>query len=240
LVNPNKSRSKRKTQFSEEAIIDCIGVLESGDLEELFEIIPRIGVLRDSRFHEPLLALLRDPDYKKREFAAYAMGAMGSKEFLQPLQEAFKKVEKSRGSAEEELQLAIIEAIGAVGGDDAVRLLVPILKRPESSKANKKLRKWIVESLGAIGQQGGERSLETLLEITEHEDQNLRALAISELSVAFWHRPNELPESYLRRIHELTKDQNAPVAESALSALQSLADVGCRSAEKLFAKRGGK
>lgn len=186
------------------------------------------------------MALLKDPDYKKREFAAFAMGAMGSKELLPPLQEAFKKVEKSRGAAEEELQLAIIEAIGAVGGDEAVKLFVPILKRPESSKANKKLRKWIIEALGAIGQQGGERSLETLLEMTEHEDQNLRALAISELSVAFWHRPNEIPESYLRRIHDLTKDRNAAVAESALSALQSLADVGCRNAEKLFVKRGSK
>ena len=239
-MNPKKPPSKRKTQYCEEAIRDCIEVLESGDVEDLFEIIPRIGVLRDARFTEHLVTLLHDPDYKKREFAAYAMGAMRSTELLQPLQEAFKKVEKLRGTAEEELQLAIIEAIGAVGGDDAVNLLVPILKRPESSKTNKKLRKWIVESLGAIGQQGGERSLETLLEITEHEDQSLRALAISELSVAFWHRPNELPESYLRRIHELTRDKNAAVAESALSALQSLADVGCRSAEKLFAKRSGK
>jgi len=65
-------------------IKDCLEIIESGDIEDLFEIIPRIGVLRDSRFQEPLLALLRHEDVKRREFAAYSMGAMGDQVFLEP------------------------------------------------------------------------------------------------------------------------------------------------------------
>jgi len=91
-----------------------------------------------------------------------------------------------------------------------------------------------VESLGFVAQQGGERSLVALLELTAHGDQELQAQAISELSVAYWHRPNDVADSTLERIFELTQSPNAIVAESALAALQSLADVGCRRAESLF------
>lgn len=222
-------------------IRDCIRILKAGDADELFEIIPRLGVLRDTRFHEYLLTFLQDEDPKRREFAAYAMGAMGNREFLQPLQQAFEDVQRMRGSAAEKLQEAIIESVGAIGDDAAVELLLPILQSsPKWLRGTGKLRRQIVESLGAIAQQGGERSLQVLLEMTQHEDQEVSASALSEISVAFWHRPNEIPEPMLQRIHELTQDPDRMVAESALSALQSLADVGCRRAEKLFSSKGRK
>jgi HEAT repeat protein len=216
-------------------IQECLLIMESGDLEDLFEIIPRIGVLRDTRFHAPLNSLLSDADTKRREFAAYAMGAMGNLEFVAPLQTAFLESRRMKGFGAEELQIAIIEAIGAIGDDAAVDFFLPILTGPENTRETGKMRKWILESLGAIAQQGGARSLEALLKLTEQNDAELRAQALSELSVAYWHRPNEIEEATLERIYELTQDRSAVVAESALDALQSLADVGCRKAEKLFA-----
>ena len=96
------------------------------------------------------------------------------------------------------------------------------------------MSQWIIESLGSIAQQGGVRSLDALVQLTYHADPELQALSVSEISVAFWHRPNEIEESILARICELMSDHNSVVAESALAALQSLADVGCRSAEMLF------
>ncbi len=225
-------------------IRECLAVMESGDVEDLFEIIPRIGVLRDSRFHEPLLALLANSDPKRREFAAYSMGAVGDRVFLEPLKKAFLEARQLKGFGAQELQIAIIEAIGAIGDDAAVEFFLPTLKSccatkaaGESKGASRnagRMSKWIIESLGAIAQQGGHRSLEALLELTSHHDPEIQAQALSELSVAYWHRPNEVSDSTLQKIYDLTTHHDAMVAESALAALQNLADVGCRRAEAFF------
>jgi len=228
------SKTPGKTpRFSEELIQDCLLIMESGDIEDMFEIIPRIGVLRDPRFHKPLVDLLSQKDLKRCEFAAYAMGAMGDREFLDPLQRAFMEAQKAKGAGSQECLIAIIEAIGALGDDAAVDFFLPIFKSGDSS-IQLRMMKWIIESLGAIAQQGGQRSVEALLEIAEHRNPELRAHAISEISVAYWHRPNEIEDSTLSRIHDMTRDDHPLVAESALAALQSLADVGCLRAEKLF------
>ena len=232
-----EANHKRRQRFPEESIRDCLRTLEVGTLEDLFEIIPRIGVLRDARFDEPLRRLLAGTDIKKREFAAYAMGAMGDRRFLGSLKEAFVRAGGLRGADAEDLMVAIIEAIGALGDDAAVDFFLPMLLGDAAERVSGKLGGWIVESLGAVAQQGGERTAEALVELTRHPDGELRARALTELSVAYWHRPNEIPDSTLSRIHELTNDRNKAVAESAVSALQGLADVGCRRAEKLFETR---
>lgn len=237
LLDSEKAPKKTKS-FSEELIQDCLRVLRSESIEDLFEIIPRIGVLRDRRFHEPLLSLLDCEDTKKREFAAYALGAMGNQEFLAALRKVFLEAESMRGRAAEEFQIAVIEAIGAIGDDAAADTFMPILRADrDSMKPSGKLWKFIVESLGAIAQQGGERALRGLLEMTYCKDPRICAQALGELAVAYWHRPNDVPDEMLVRICELIQDKNAIVAESALSALQSLADVGCARAERLFSNR---
>ncbi len=210
--------------------------MESGDIEELFGIIPRIGVLRDSRFKERLVRILFEKNVKRREFAAFAMGAMRNQEFLEPLKKAYHEAAAMRGRGAEELQVAVIEAIGSIGNDASVDFFLPILQASAACKSGRRMCKWIVESLGTIAQQGGARSLNALVELTRHQDPELQAQALSELSVAYWHRPNEVAEDTLHRMYILTRDRNPLVAESALAALQSLADVGCRRAERLFAK----
>jgi len=224
-------------------IKECLEIIESGDIEDLFEIIPRIGVLRDSRFQEPLLALLRHEDVKRREFAAYSMGAMGDRVFLEPLKKAFIKAKQLKGFGARELQIAIIEAIGAIGDDAAVDFFLPALKSCCATKASHerknartagRMSQWIIESLGAIAQQGGSRSLDALIELVDHEDPEIQAQALSELSVAYWHRPNEISDEVLEKIYQMTTHPEAMVAESALAALQNLADVGCRRAEAYF------
>jgi HEAT repeat protein len=242
LDNPGSKKSKR---FSEDMIRECLTIMESGDIEDLFEIIPRIGVLRDHRFREPLLALLSHRDVKRREFAAYSMGAMGDRSFVEPLKKAFLQARQLKGFGAQELQIAIIEAIGAIGDDAVVDFFLPALrtccatKAAGGSKGAEKnavrMGKWIIESLGAIAQQGGLRSLDALIELAAHHDPEIQAQALSELSVAYWHRPNDVKDSTLEKIYELTKHPEPLVAESALAALQNLADVGCRRAEAFFA-----
>jgi HEAT repeat protein len=245
VVDLDNPRSKKPKRFSEDMIRECLAVMESGDIEDLFEIIPRIGVLRDQRFHSPLLEFLSSHDVKKREFAAYCMGAMGDRDFVEPLKKAFMEARLLKGFGAQELQIAIIEAIGSIGDDAAVDFFLPTLtsccatkSSGESKGASRnagRMSKWIIESLGAIAQQGGARSLRALLELAGHRDAEIQAQALSELSVAYWHRPNEIEDSTLEQIYELTKHPDPTVAESAVSALQNLADVGCLRAEELFA-----
>jgi hypothetical protein len=235
LKNTPRSKTPR---FSEEMIQDCLLLMKSGDTEDLFEIIPRVGVLRDKRFHQPLLELLiQTKDAKRREFAAYAMGSMGDREFLEPLKKVFLETCSKKGAGACDLQVAVIEAIGALGDDAAVEFFLPILTGDEAGKETTRLCKWILDSLGAIAQQGGARSLDALLKVTHHRNPELRAHSLSELAVAYWHRPNEIEDATLKRIIDLVRDRSFIVAESALAALQSLADVGCRRAEKFFAER---
>jgi HEAT repeat protein len=233
VVELNKT-SQKKTHYSEEMIQNCLETIESGQIEDLFEIIPRIGVLRDSRFERPLLELLSERDMKKREFAAYALGAIGKREYLEPLKTAFLESCQLNGFGVEDFQLSIVEAIGSIGDDAAVDFFLPLLKKCET--ASGKIAKWVLESLGSIAQQGGTRSLAALLELTTHDDPEVQSMALSEISVAYWHRPNEIDDATLDRICELADDRNPVVAESALAALQSLADVGCRRAEELFSE----
>jgi HEAT repeat protein len=234
----DKPTADNQPRFSEEMIQDCLDVLERGGIEDLFEIIPRIGVLRDPRFDEHLLALLGHQDLKRREFAAYAMGAVGKRSYFEPLKQAFRESERLRGPAVDELQTAVLEAIGALGDDTAVEFFLPLLKGEDGGlRAPRGLKRRIVEALGAIAQQGGEQSLATLLELTEHEDPEVRGHAVSEIAVAYWHRPNEIPDSTLARIFDCCNEGDAEVTQSALAALESLADVGCRRAEKLFRPR---
>jgi HEAT repeat protein len=243
VVDLEKPASNKKKPFSEEMIRECLAIMETGDIEDLFEIIPKIGVLRDPRFNEPLLALLNQEDIKRREFAAYSMGAIRDRSFLEPLKKAFLEATQLKGFGAQELQIAIIEAIGALGDDAAVDFFLPLLKTCYASKASRegkssrraeKMSKWIVESLGAIAQQGGKHSVEALLELAGHQDAEIQAQAVSELSVAYWHRPNEVDDATLEKMYELTTHRNPAVAESALSALQNLADVGCARAESYF------
>ena len=246
VVDSDKSGSRKRKRFSEDMIRECLSIMESGDIEDLFEIIPRIGVLRDPRFNEPLLKLLGKDNIKRREFAAYCMGAMGDRAFLEPLKRAFSQARQLKGFGARELQIAIIEAIGAIGDDAAVDFFLPALKtccatkaaverKKRASKSAARMGKWIIESLGSIAQQGGNRSLDALFELASHDDPEIQAQAISELSVAYWHRPNSIEDSVLEKIYELTTHPNDLVADSALAALQNLADVGCRRAEVYFA-----
>lgn len=244
MAEAGKPRSRKKKGFSEEMIRDCLQIIESGDIEELFEIIPRIGVLRDPSFKKPLVELLKSGDIKRREFAAYSMGAMGDRTFLGHLKKAFVESRTKRGFGSNELQIAIIEAIGVIGDDAAVDFFLPTLKtccakkasdsRKGSGKIAARMGKWIIESLGAIAQQGGQQSLNALVELTAHSDPEIKAQALSEISVAYWHRPNEVDDATLDKIYQLTTHPDAIVAESALAALQNLADVGCSRAETYF------
>jgi hypothetical protein len=55
------------------------------------------------------------------------MGAMADRAFLDPLKAAFLKTRRIKDFGNRELQSAIIDAIGAIGDDDAVEFFLPEL-----------------------------------------------------------------------------------------------------------------
>lgn len=248
VTDTDRSRPKKKARYSEEMILDCLAVMESGDIEDLFEIIPRIRVLRDARFKKPLLAMLAHKDVRRREFAAYAIGALRDRSLLDPLKKEFAEARQLKGQGARELQIAIVDAIGTIGDDAAVDFFLSALRScgggkgsaagKAAGKSAVRLGRWIIESLGVLAQQGGKRSLKALLELMDHDDAEIRAMAVSELSVSYWHRPNEVTDATIQKIYNLTSARETVVAESALSALQNLADVGCRRAEEFFEGSG--
>jgi hypothetical protein len=96
------------------------------------------------------------------------------------------------------------------------------------------MRRCIIGAIGAIAQQGRPRSLAALEERAVNEDTEIQVMALAELSGAYWHRPNDISDTVLLDIHDLTASDNPAVAEAALAVLQNLADVGCARAEALF------
>jgi len=91
-----------------------------------------------------------------------------------------------------------------------------------------------LDVLGSIAQQGGSTALGKLLECLEHEDFMMRANAITNIATAFWHRPNEIPRKIFDKLLGLFNDGDLYVQYSLISALENLADIGCRLADELF------
>lgn len=145
-------------------ILDCLDVIESGDIEDLFETLPRIRVLRDTRFKKPLLAMLAHKDVRRREFAAYAIGALRDRSLLDPLKKEFAAARRLKGQGARDLQIAIVDAIGTIGDDAAVDFFLSALQSCAAGKGAtagkaagknaRRLSQWIIESLGVLAQQG--------------------------------------------------------------------------------------
>ena len=66
----------------------------------------------------------------------------------------------------------------------------------------------------------------------KEKNSGLRAQAVRELAVAYWHRPNEVPETVFHAMTVLAGDDSDEVRGAALSALSDLAQLGCEAAEQ--------
>jgi len=89
----NNISSQEARRFSEEIIQDCLLIMESGSVEELFEIIPRLGVLRDPRSY-PSDHHAGSSRRQALRVCRICDGSMGNQEFLDYLKKAFLKAQK--------------------------------------------------------------------------------------------------------------------------------------------------
>ncbi|HEY2930360.1 MAG TPA: HEAT repeat domain-containing protein [Acidobacteriota bacterium] len=223
----------------DDAVDRCVGVIETGTTAEKYNILPEISVLRNRKFLQPLLRILKQGSRKEKEFAALALGTLERTETLDPLFQALLEDKTHAGTGTQSLQAALIVAMGEVGEDRAI----PYLRKAmdftfKRDNFLKKRQKMILSAAASIAQQGGQEAVEFLNEYLFCDDPAMRAHAVTELSVAYWHRPNQIPDDVLESFLKLTRDKYSEVRSAAVASLANLADLGCKKAEHYFDAAG--
>lgn len=219
----------------EKLVETCLRIFERGDEKELFEILPHISIVRSPSFVGPLLRLLKEGNRDQKEFAALALGSLADARCIEPLYAAFAETAETKGSGSQSLQTAIVVALGESGSDLAVDSLMSIYNfRVKNDSFGLRRRRLVLSALGALAQQGCARGEQELVRFMESQNPTIRAQAVIELSVAYWHRPNEISTEILEQMRSLVEDRSSTVRNAALSSLTNLADLGCRAAANYF------
>lgn len=210
----------------------CLSIIEKGSHSELYDILPHLRILRSHSFLPPLLKLLREGNIDQKTAAAMALGSLGDDTVAEKLREAFLESDE----AADALKSAIIEALGELGSERAVEIIVE-LYRFDSSRDDTWSRgtHLAIAALGQLAQQGVVAAEDELLQLMNDASELVRIQAVTELSVAFWHRPNEIPKRLLNQIIKRATEDNAQVQMAAKAALSNLAQLGSREAERLLA-----
>lgn len=211
----------------------CLRLLESGTEQQLYEILPHMSVVRSPAFVEPLLKLLKTGTLRQKEFAALAMGTLQDDRCLDALSEAFLEVAQDKDEKARSVQTAIVVGLGDTGEERAVEALLRIYEIAfENDSFGPGRRRLVLSALGALAQQGSVQAEQELVRFMGEKNPSIRAQAVMELSVAYWHRPNDLPRETFEKIVALAEQRGAEVRSAALSALSNLANLGCRAAER--------
>jgi HEAT repeat protein len=214
----------------EKLIQTCLSILIEGQAKKLYEVLPHISVVRSPLFLEPLLKLLQSGNRNQNEFAAVALGSLGDARAIEPLYEVLVKPSTFRGKGSQSLQASIIHALGDIGDERAIEPLQAIYKGEGAAALRRK--GWILSALGNLAQQGHVVAVKELTRVMKEKDTTLRAQAVRELAVAYWHRPNEVPETVFHAMTVLAGDDSDEVRGAALSALSDLGQLGCQAAKQ--------
>jgi len=207
----------------------CLQILEEGDEGRIFEILPHLRIVRSPTFLAPLLNLLQTGSGSQVEFAAIALGSLGDPAAIEPLYEIVKGLAEKKGT--ESLQANVIQALGEVGDDAAMGPLQEIYRMsPQSKELENQRKRWVLAAIGCLAQQGCVTAVKELIGLMREEQGSLKGKVITELGVAYWHRPQELPETVLHEMISLTEDQDNEVRRASRSALSNLARLGCDAA----------
>jgi len=217
----------------EKLIQACLEILQEGKRNELYSVLPYIGVVRSPSFLPPLLELLQSGRREQQEFAAVALGSLGDSKAIGPLHEVFVEPSIFRKTDTQSLQAAIIMALGQIGDEGAIGPLLKIYDLDSRSATLRVTRRmWVLSAIGNIAQQGSMLGVKELTRLMRNKDTELRAHAVNELAVAFWHRPNDLPDTVLQQMLSLTRDGAQTVRNAAFWSLSDLADLGCSGARQ--------
>jgi HEAT repeat protein len=119
-----------------------------------------------------------------------------------------------------------------MGDGKAIEPLQAIYKGEGNAALRRKA--WVLSALGNLAQQGNMGAVKELTRVMKEKAPALRAQAVQELAVAYWHRPNEVPETVFHVMTVLVGDGSDEVRGAALAALSDLAHLGCQAAEQFI------
>ncbi|MEE8585853.1 MAG: HEAT repeat domain-containing protein, partial [Acidobacteriota bacterium] len=181
--------------------------------------------------------LLHKGNERQKELAAIALGSLGDPEAIPSLFRVYRSLKNRRGQGNEALRVALILALGEIGHEEAVEALADLYQSKDSVfQAQRK--QLVLSSLGLLAQQGSVKAEQHLTRLLNEKDEGTQVEALCELAVAYWHRPDQIPDSLLLRMSRLARQGRGQIRQAALSSLRSLADLGCRPAEEFFEGEG--
>jgi HEAT repeat protein len=221
----------------EKLIRKCVQVLESGQIKSLYSILPHISIVRSPLFLDPLTKLLNDGSRAQRLFAAMALGSIGDPASIGPLARVFDDPSTFQGAGTRSLQKAAILSLGEIGHKqsiDPLRRIYAITRG--SDRFTSRRKRFVITALGTLFQHGVKEAESELMELLSEKAARLRAQAVTELGVVYWHSPPMATNSLLQRFCDLTRDGSAQVRHAAYSALSNLAQIGSKRAEECLAK----
>lgn len=214
----------------------CRDIIQDGNPGEILEILPHLRVLRDSTFKEPLVQLLETGSVEQKAAAVEALGTLADASVVPKLLELYRRARETSGSDWSRLQTAVLTALADIPHEDAARALAKLLEDgPPHPRVRTLWARLITSALGQQAQQEVEFAERVLVDLLRGGPDHLRVLAATELAVAYWHRPRQIPDEYLELMAETARNPRADVGEAAREALTSLARIGAPGAERLLA-----
>jgi len=212
----------------------CLRIIETGSPEEISDIIPHIRVLRDESFFDPLVRHLQDSGKELKMVAALALGSLGDEKCVETLRKTYFTLKQEGYDEVIPLESALISALGEVPCPESVAVLTEILAGEASPEQRAQRSRLAVEALGQLAQQGIPEAETELRRSLSQGRESLRGQIVAELSLAYWHRPGEIPDELLDQFFRLTGDQIDEVRTAARAALISLSQLGSDRAENLL------
>lgn len=211
----------------------CLAIIQEGAVGTLYDIIPHIRILRTPAFFEPLVKLMRGGSNEQKAVAAHALGSLGDTRSIEHLREAYCEAVSGNAEGCRLVQAAVISSLGEIPCSKSVEVLMEIYdgKCQGDAFSTHQRPRLVITALGQLAQQSVEDSLAVLTRLLDNPNQEIASQTLTELSLAYWHRPNELPDELAHRILTIARtSESRELVMSARAALSSLAQLGSKSA----------
>jgi len=214
----------------------CLRIIEIRDYDQILGVLPHIRILRSDEFFDPLLKLLNEGRADQKAAAALALGCLGDDRCIPHLSQAYYQAGESEKYRNQNLRAAVIEALGELASKQAVEALLEVAAESPLKNESFGELEFIISSLGQLAQQGIEGAEDQLVILMNSEENPvITSLALTEVMVSYWHRPNEVPDELFDQISESASNGQKEVVRAAVTSLSSLIQLGCNRARDCLA-----